>query len=480
MTKIFNEFKIVVEKFSDKVAFADGETAIRYSDLLNSIETGEKFVCENLPTNYNKPIGLIDRTNILSISLLLSMAKNNLTLAPINVDLTFNQIKELISNLELEYLIVNKSSNFYAYASELGKIIYIDKHYLIIQLFQDYEPEIQYPGETFLVTTSSGSTGSPKPIIFTQATKWNRYIQSRNLYFIDYNDKILCATPLFHSLGQRLIFLSLLSGATLVNLEVFDPKLWMKLVQSRQVTFTISVSTHLNYVKNYLLNDNQEKLPLRSLVSSSAGISKKLKYDLFENSKFTFFEQYGASEVATVSNCDKATFTNHPDSVGKICPGVNVTIQELDSKSQVGEILVESHVAAHGFIKDKQYVKLENKSFATGDLGNLKNEILYFKGRLNEVAKIGGQNVYLKDIQDIFLRNPKISGSEVVYVENPILGFGLKVLLVLEDKEMTMGEIWDYANKNLALFQQPLQIVVVEKFPLLGNGKVDKKVLANL
>ena len=48
MTKIFNEFKIVVEKFSDKVAFADGETAIRYCDLLNSIETGEKFVCEKI------------------------------------------------------------------------------------------------------------------------------------------------------------------------------------------------------------------------------------------------------------------------------------------------------------------------------------------------------------------------------------------------------------------------------------------------
>ena len=120
----------------------------------------------------------------------------------------------------------------------------IKKKDTVLQISQKPEYNLPYGVDTpFLITLSSGSTGEPKPVIVTEKNKIDRTAQAVDLYGISSHDVILNASPFFHSLGQRLTFVPILTGATLVLLERFSVSRWIKSVESFGVTFTIAVSS---------------------------------------------------------------------------------------------------------------------------------------------------------------------------------------------------------------------------------------------
>ncbi|MBQ1883602.1 MAG: AMP-binding protein, partial [Bacteroidales bacterium] len=132
--------------------------------------------------------------------------------------------------------------------------------------------------ETFILTLTSGSTGDPKPIILSQNNKNIRAKAHIEMYELTKNDKILAATPLYHSLAQRLVIMPLILGATAVILPRFTPKLWLDLVRKLEVTFSIAVSAQLAQVLKELKEAEEKTCPsLRLLVSSSALLDLEVK-----------------------------------------------------------------------------------------------------------------------------------------------------------------------------------------------------------
>ncbi len=94
----------------------------------------------------------------------------------------------------------------------------------------DEEPEAALIGEDndpFILTTTSGSTGSPRPIVLTQRSKLLRAFAVVNLYGLSSADVTLAATPLHHSLAERLVLLPLLTGGTSIVMSRFSPKEWL-------------------------------------------------------------------------------------------------------------------------------------------------------------------------------------------------------------------------------------------------------------
>ena len=82
----------------------------------------------------------------------------------------------------------------------------------------------------FLLTSSSGSTGAPKLIVFSQAVKYKRALSAITEWKLDKSDVILNASPIHHSLGQRLSILPLILGSTQVLLARFSIDSWIEMV----------------------------------------------------------------------------------------------------------------------------------------------------------------------------------------------------------------------------------------------------------
>jgi len=337
----------------------------------------------------------------------------------------------------------------------------------------------------FLITLSSGSTGSPKPIVFSEANKVARASQAIGLYGVTGQDIILCASPFYHSLGQRLTFLPLLVGATLVQLTRFTAPNWCKAVMDHGVTFTIPVSSHLHELVDSLLRKPFAFTSLRSLVSSSAAIDDEVKKALLDALPCDFHEMYGASEVATATSLNKSEAVRKPGSVGTPCPGVEVRVVDDNFQDcepgEAGQIVVRSPLASPGYYKLSKVTKESfiDRFFLTGDLGYLDSEgYLYFVDRKKDLIISGGMNIYPSDIESVINKNPSVRNCTVVGIRDPYLGeVPVAVVVAQGDPGINEKEIRASVQGRLAAFQRPLKYFFWEQLPLTPSGKLDKRAL---
>ena len=275
----------------------------------------------------------------------------------------------------------------------------------------------------YILTMTSGSTGSPKPILLTQTTKINRANAAIAMYGVTADDITLAATPLYHSLAERLINIPLLTGGTSILMSRFSASEWLKIVRDHKVSFTIAVSSQLGQIAQALETEEEPK-SLRCIVSSSAPIHPGLKSQLLAKLVCEFHECYGASEIAIASTLSLRDETGKLASVGRAAPGVDIQILRDDGSpakfGEAGEIACCTSMLFGGYFKQPKTTAeaMWGAYFKTGDIGRLDEQgYLYYLGRKKEIIITGGINVYPTDIETAAREYPGV--SEVVVTSIP-------------------------------------------------------------
>ena len=258
-------------------------------------------------------------------------------------------------------------------------------------------PQIEHNidgNESLILTMTSGSTGSPKPIDISQQNKIDRAMAHIRVYKISKDERILAATPLYHSLAERLVILPLLWGASSILLPRFTPSLWLKCVEEQKPTFTIAVSAQLAQIVEVLKETKNNSInSFRSIVSSSSLLEENVKMDLIKILKCEFHEMYGASEVSTVTNICFQEAKDKQKSVGKPFDEAKIKILRDEVEGdfdtdcnpyEIGEIAVKTKLQCKGYYKQEAMMNaaMIDGFFRTGDLGYLDNDgYLYYAGR---------------------------------------------------------------------------------------------------
>ncbi|WP_317931651.1 class I adenylate-forming enzyme family protein [Halioxenophilus sp. WMMB6] len=338
----------------------------------------------------------------------------------------------------------------------------------------------------YILTMTSGSTGDPKPIVLSQKTKFLRAQAAIELYGLTAGDITLAATPLYHSLAQRLLFVALLSGGTLVLMNKYHKQRWLEIIQQEQVTFTIAASSQLQQlvgeqpVANYLTS-------LRVLVSSSALLATDVKRALLTQINCRFHECYGASEVAIVS--DVAFTPAVPlGSVGRLLPGVKAKIVDDQGEplpaNNVGEICVQSPMAFSGYFQQPQVTAQSYYEgyFKTGDLGYFDTQgFLFFAGRKKEIIISGGVNIYPSDVEAVVNGFAGVQESAAFPYPDGQLGEAVAVAVVAAADTLHNPSLLTLAAaEQLADFQLPRHWFFVEQLPKTALGKLQRSQLVPL
>jgi long-chain acyl-CoA synthetase len=338
--------------------------------------------------------------------------------------------------------------------------------------------------DALILSMTSGSTGSPKPIILTQRTKFNRVSAAVELYGITENDRVLAATPLYHSLAERLALIPLLTGGTSVVMPRFSPTSWLQCVREHGVSFSIAVSSQLKQIAAEL-NDTARSADissLRCIVSSSALLDPQTKAELLKTFDCEFHECYGASEIAIASNLDGRSAKIKLNSVGRAAPGVEIKIIGKDAEAlasgQAGEIVCKTPMIFRGYFKRPDLTRLAmwGEYFRTGDIGKLDDEgFLYFLGRSKDIIITGGINVYPQDIEAVVNEHPSILESAAFPFPDERLGEVVAVALVpAADEEFDLRKLRFHCCALLADFQQPRRFFVMTELPRNSMGKLMK------
>ena len=324
----------------------------------------------------------------------------------------------------------------------------------------------------YLITLSSGSTGAPKPIVISQDVKLKRAQQTWHLYNLTDEDICLCASPFFHSLGQRLTFVPLLLGATMVHIDTFTPKKWLKMVKNHRVSFVISVSSHLYALKKYLLDDVDQIRSLNTIVTSSAPIDANFKDELFQAVGCDFHEIYGATEIAVATNLYPHDAQTKYQTVGIPCDDIDVIIVDDTGEevgpNTIGEIAVRSPLIFEEYYQrtDLTTAAMKDGYFLTGDLGNMDTDgFLSYVTRKKDVIISGGINIYPSDIENVISTHENIAETAVIGVDDDLLGEVIVCICVTNTDANPEADLRRLANKKLAPFQRPLKYFFVDELP---------------
>jgi long-chain acyl-CoA synthetase len=339
--------------------------------------------------------------------------------------------------------------------------------------------------DALILTMTSGSTGDPKPIILTQRTKFNRAMAAIELYGISEQDVTLAATPLYHSLAERLVLIPLLTGGTSVVMSKFSASAWLNCVAEHAVTFTIAVSSQLKQIAQELDSDNADTYDitsLRCIVSSSALLDHVVKAKLLAKFDCEFHECYGTSEIAIASNLDRWSAQVKLESVGTAAPGVEVKIigksSELILNGEVGEIVCKTPMLFGGYYKrpEQTQAAMWGEYFRTGDLGRLdKDGYLYYLGRTKDIIISGGINIYPADIEAVVNAHASVLESAAFAFADERLGEVVAIAIVpVSNAEFNLRQLRFHCCEHLSDFQQPRKFFVVDELPKNSMGKLMK------
>ncbi|KZN39493.1 hypothetical protein N480_01270 [Pseudoalteromonas luteoviolacea S2607] len=342
---------------------------------------------------------------------------------------------------------------------------------------QEPEPDVHAP---YILTMTSGSTGMPKPIVLSQHCKIMRAKEATEKYYqLDQNDKVLVATPLYHSLAQRGVLMPLLLGATTVIMPKFALQGWLDAIETHKVSFLFAVSAQLESFLAYQ-GEDYNLSSLRCVVSSSAVLNADSKQALLDKLHCAFHECYGASEVGVVTDFCVSDMPEKNGSVGAPLPFVEVKItdeqRELVAAGEVGEIACKTITGFSGYHKLPEVTEAaydQSDYFYTGDLGYLDDQgYLYYVGRKKEVISSGGINIFPQDIEAVIKRHPDITDCVAFGCHDQQLGEVIKVVYEQRGEEDLDRSLRMMCLQELTDYQQPRQLTRLPELPRNQMGKV--------
>ena len=301
---------------------------------------------------------------------------------------------------------------------------------------------------------------------------------------------MLSVMPVFHGFGLGIgIHTALVGGACCILVPNFNIRTYADLLRKKHPNFIPGVPTLFEAL---LRTTGLEKLDMSFLMGVFSGgdslsVELKHKVDAFlhaHNAKVQIREGYGTTECVTASCLtpvdtarDGSIGIPFPDTFSKIVrPG---TTEEV-APGEEGEICVRGVSVMLGYYHMPEATKeaIDGDGWLhTGDLGKLDARgYLTYTGRKKTLIIRGGENIAPGEIENILCEDPRVDVVKVIGV--PDRHYTEEVCAcVVKREDMTEDEVRELVRRRAAAFKIPRYVLFMDSFPLLPNGKIDRKTL---
>ena len=296
----------------------------------------------------------------------------------------------------------------------------------------------------------------------------------------------LLPLPLAHVYGLMVSVAALHAeepGET-VLMRWFDPAGFVALAEQHRTQTTALVPSMIGMLLAQPLEDH-DLSSLERVSSGGAPLAVELAHELERRIPgVEVREGYGCTESSALIS------TQPPDerrlgSVGKPVPAVEVRITGPDGAAlppgEDGEICVRGPVVMTGYwnAPDATAETLRDGWLHTGDVGHLDEDgYLYVVDRIKDLIIRNGFNVYPRDVEDVLLAHPEISGAAVVGRPDPRTGEEVVAFVALTPgSSLTPERVVEYARERLSAAKYPREVRLVDAIPLTSVMKTDRKAL---
>ena len=108
-----------------------------------------------------------------------------------------------------------------------------------------------------------------------------------------------------------------------------------------------------------------------------------------------------------------------------------------------------------------------------------KDGYITVEGRKKDIIIRGGQNISVKEIEDLLYDHPKINNVAIVAMPDRRMGEKACAYVIPKgDESITLEEVVSFlSEKKVAKFKLPERIEVLREFPTTPSGKIQKYLL---
>ena len=336
------------------------------------------------------------------------------------------------------------------------------------------------------VVFTSGTTGNPKGVVMAHGQTLRAYLDWCDWAGLRAGDRYLIVNPFFHIFGYKAGCLaSLMRGATIFPLAVFDVPVVLDLVQRERITVLPGAPTIYQSILDHADRDAYDLSSLRVAVTGAADIPVELIRRVTEELPFESIRTgYGLTEAGTVTGSrTDDDFEHIATTVGVPWPGFDVRTVDTEDRvlppGEPGEVCVRGETVMRGYLDDADATAaaFDADGFLhTGDLGVFDADgYLKIVGRIKDMFIVGGFNAYPAEIENLLLGHPEVAQAAVIGVPDERLGeVGMAFLVRRDGSSVTEDEIIAWSRDQMANFKVPRRVAFVDALPINATGKVVK------
>jgi acyl-CoA synthetase (AMP-forming)/AMP-acid ligase II len=336
-----------------------------------------------------------------------------------------------------------------------------------------------------LIVYTSGSTGQPKGALLSHegivelSRAQNRAWPVSTSRFLNY-------FPINHA--GCVIDVScptLIAGGCVIFLEHFDPATALRLIASEHVTVWGSVPSVFQMQLALPDFHSYDLSAVELIIWEGAALAESMIRKLL-SVRPRLATNYGLTETTSAVTIEMPTADVEvlANSVGAAFEGVEIRLVDLDgndvAEGTEGEIWARSIYNMLGYWRRPQETAqtlLADGWLRTGDLAVRRPDGRYqIVGRLKEMYKSGGYNVYPREVECVIEAHPAVSLAVVVGAPDP-LWQEVGVAYVVPRRAVTAAELERHCRASLANYKVPKRFEIRDDLPLLPIGKVDKVAL---
>ncbi|CAH1101373.1 unnamed protein product [Psylliodes chrysocephalus] len=441
------------------------------------------------------------------IMLLLAIWKSGAAYVPLDPSFPGSRIEHIVREVNPALIVYEIDSQYYLDKMKLSfeKLVNDSSHQPEDTLMPN-EKVRHIKDDLATVLYTSGSTGTPKGVRLSHKVILNR-LQWQFRRFPYSNTENICVFKTSLTFIDSIIEIwgPLVNGKAILVLPKIvtkHPEMFINLLENYKIERLVLVPSLLRMMLMFLeMKKNKSRLRrLKTWVCSGETLDVSLVkkfYYYFPENEYQLCNFYGCTEIMGDVSYHVITEVDqfqHKDKVPIGIPIDNTILYLLDEDLQpvkagdIGELFVSGSNLAAGYVNGRDPEKfLDNplaidpiygKLYRTGDYARLEKGLLYFEGRTDSQVKIRGHKVDMAEVEKAVKALEGIENGVVLCYKPGEMNQTL-IAFIMSDKPLNEQQIVDVLKDTLASYMIP-QVILVEKIPLLINGKIDKQYLLKI
>ena len=471
---LFGELRQAAKRAPNHLAIIDDEQQLTYDELLGLVER-TSGVLNGFGLGDTDRVGVLARNHVGTLAAMAGVDAIGADLVLLNTGLTPDQLVRIAADQELTAIVFDDEFAETVSGLDLARISESDLAARVPSVGRPWFLRPTRAGRTIVLT--SGTTGTPKgarrptpPGIGPLATILDR---------IPFNagERMLISAPVFHTWGYAALQLALGTRATMVLQRVFDPAAARDALETYGIHAHVAVPVMIQRMLELPADHTaRHRRSLRITALSGSALPGGLASAYMNEYGDVLYNLYGSTEASWVSIATPEDLRRDPRTSGRPPRGTVVRILDDDGREvrpgEVGRIFAGNDLLFDGYTtgQTKEYI---DGLMATGDLGSMRDGLVFVEGREDDMIISGGENVYPDEVQIALDRLDDIRECAVVGVPDDHFGQRLVAFIVLrEGSDLTEEDAISFVKKQVARHAVPREIHIIDELPRNATGKI--------